>query len=302
MKQNYILSLKSLITLNIFLFNLISYSQNIQITFANAQNTNDGSDNYYEADIMIQTVDGLSDFKLGSGQLYLNYNTAAFGANVFANSGIEINADFSNGYFLGEKSGVTDFYNISTINDNTGSRVSWAFSQGVSSGAMSEEVSSTPKKMMRVKFKYIDVNQDPMLTFESDEDLVTNSRDQFYTACGPFDTASTTLDCTSTVDPQNVNSQFLDAILNSSGAVLSNVDFKLLTGISIYPNPTNEVVYIKGDVSKLESIDIYNLNGQRVGELKKDFNKIDLRKLPSGLYLMKLKTDIMVKTLKLIKN
>jgi hypothetical protein len=302
MKQNYILSLKSLITLNIFLFSLISYSQNIQITFANAQNTNDGANDYYEADIMIQTIGGQADFKLGSGQLYFNYNTAAFGTSISANNSFEVSADFSNGYFLGEKSGFTDFYDITTTNDNKDSRVSWSFSQGVSSGAMTEVVSSTPKKMVHVKFKYIDVNQDPMLTFESDEGLVTNCRDQFYTACGPFDTASTTLDCTSAVDPQNENSQFLDATLDSGGATLSNDDFKLKTRILLYPNPTNNWVYIKGNISKLESIKLFSISGQYISELKINKNKVNLENLPSGLYFVKLKTDKNSETLKIIKH
>ena len=149
---------KKLITSLALLLVLISYSQNIQFTFENATNTNDGSFDYYEADIMIQTIDGQADFKLGSGQIYFNYNTAAFGSNVDANSGFEVTADYASGYFLGESSGLTNFYDITTINDNTSSRVSWSFSQGVSSGAMTEIVSTTPKKMIHVKFKYVDMN------------------------------------------------------------------------------------------------------------------------------------------------
>ena len=74
MKNNYLTYVKSFTTLAFILIGLISFSQNIQFTFANAQNTNDGANDYYEVDVMIQTIDGQSDFKLGSGQIYFNYN------------------------------------------------------------------------------------------------------------------------------------------------------------------------------------------------------------------------------------
>ncbi len=302
MTHNYIKITKTIITAIVLLIGLVTYSQNIQFTFENATNTNDGSYDYYEADIMIQTIDGQADFKLGSGQIYFNYNTAAFGTNVDANSGFEVTADFASGYFLGEVSGFTNFYDITTINDNTSSRVSWSFSQVLSSGAMTEIVSTTPKKMIHVKFKYVDVNETPMVAFEDDESLVTGSRDQFYTACGPYDSASSTLDCTGDVDAQNINVQFFDAMFDSSGATLSNEDFKLLTGLSLYPNPTSGILYINGDISKLKDVNIYSITGQHVMEVKDNFREIDISKLDSALYFVKLNTEKGTGTIKIIKQ
>ncbi|MEO1211749.1 MAG: BspA family leucine-rich repeat surface protein, partial [Cyanobacteria bacterium J06638_20] len=61
-------------------------STDVTLAFANAQITNDGVDDYYEADIVIS---GTTDFYVGSGQVYLDYATAAFGENISANGNIE---------------------------------------------------------------------------------------------------------------------------------------------------------------------------------------------------------------------
>ena len=75
--------MKSTITfLTLCFFALITQAQNIEFTFANAEITNDGTDDYYEVDILVATVDNLADFKMGVGLLYINYNNAAFGENI----------------------------------------------------------------------------------------------------------------------------------------------------------------------------------------------------------------------------
>lgn len=276
--------------------------ENIQITFANTQNTNDGNFDYFEADIMIQTMGNQEDFKLGSGQLYFNYNTDAFGTNIFDNNSFEVSANYGNGYILGELSNSNSIYDITTISDNTNSRVSWSFSQEMSSGAITEIIGTTLKKLAHIKIKYIDVNQPPEVAFENDERIVAGCKDQFYTACGPFDSVSTTLDCTSNVTTQNVKTQFLDAALDSSEATLSNKDFELLTGISLYPNPTKNIIYTKGDISRLKSIDVYSVFGQHMMQIDTNFDEINMSKLQSSLYFIKLNTENASVTYKVVKE
>ena len=81
---------KKIITGLVLLVSLTSHSQDLNFTFANAINTNVGVDNYYEVDVMIQTINATGSFKLGSGQLYFDYNTAAFGVNVKANASFTV--------------------------------------------------------------------------------------------------------------------------------------------------------------------------------------------------------------------
>ncbi len=286
MKNNYNIWITMV---SILMMSAVAHAQTVKLAIINAANTNDGTNDYYEADVTIETFDGQEDFKLGSGQLYFNYNTDAFGVNISANDRFEVTAD-ENSYILGQISGFTDFYNISFINDNTDFRVSWAFDQNVSSGAMDQLVTSTPKLMIHIKIEYVDVTQDPMLVFEADEDVVVSCRDQFFTACGPFDTASTNLDCSDSVDSQNVNIQFLDAILDSSQATLSVESPKgIASEIVIYPNPTSSMIYVKTK-HIINAIEFYDILGKRV-LISKSRTEVDVSHLNSGVYFMKIKSD-----------
>ncbi|MBW1296398.1 immunoglobulin-like domain-containing protein [Aquimarina litoralis] len=197
MKKNTLLTLLMLLT-------TIVGAQDITFTFENARNTNDGTDDFYEADIYIAST---SDFKLGSGQIYFNYNTAAFGENIDANNNFEyLQPD---GSILAEVY-VLPAYSSFIANDNTSSRVSTSFQQGLSSGAITDNnVTSTPKHLFSIKIKYADINEEPMITFETGAVFL----DQFFTACGP--TTFGFPDCTDNPGVQITNDTF-----DSSGATI----------------------------------------------------------------------------------
>ncbi|WP_200799168.1 hypothetical protein, partial [Tenacibaculum agarivorans] len=177
--------MRKLLLAIISLISATSFAQNISFTFVNARNTNDGTDDYYEADIYIASD---TDFILGSGQIYFNYNTAAFGENVKTSGnftmetpdGCILDTAFGTGIF--DPVGYKDFI----VNDNTTSRVSTSFQQSSSEFAftafgISSNVTSTPSHLYSIKFKYVDTNESPNVTFEA-TDLFTG---QFFTACGP---------------------------------------------------------------------------------------------------------------------
>ncbi len=285
MKQNYFKTKSLLVIIMALIISGVSYSQDIHFTFANAQNTNDGVDDFYEVDVMIQTINSTGTFKLGSGQLYFTYNTAAFGTNVLTSGGITVTQP--DGYICGQGIDVVPtikIYGSFTTNDNTTSRVSWSFSQIFSSSTFAaDNVIDTPAMLSHIKVKYTDVNQDPMFMLESGATFA----DQFFTACGPAGGGATDVaDCGGEPGTQLVNDTF-----DSAGATLSNKDFELSTGISLYPNPAKDILYIKGDVSNVKSIEVYSVIGQSVMQIKKSFKEINLSNLQSGLYLIKLNTD-----------
>lgn len=74
-----------------------------------------------------------------------------------------------------------------------------------------------------------------------------------------------------------------------------------LVGVSLYPNPTHGNVFIKG-VNDLESIEIMNVNGQRIMQLNASLETININRLNNGVYFVKLQTAIATKTIKLIKK
>ena len=56
----------------------------------------------------------------------------------------------------------------------------------------------------------------------------------------------------------------------------------------LFPNPTREIVYLKGDVSNLQQIDIFNPMGQLVKQISTGFSEINISELKTGLYLFRL--------------
>ncbi|EDP71747.1 transmembrane protein, putative [Flavobacteriales bacterium ALC-1] len=80
---------------------------------------------------------------------------------------------------------------------------------------------------------------------------------------------------------------------------INNVD---LDGIKLYPNPASDVVYLKGDASKLTRIEVFNINGQRVLVQKHALDKIDISSLESSVYIVKLYTANSSKNIRLIKK
>ncbi|MBQ4820676.1 T9SS type A sorting domain-containing protein [Aquimarina sp. MMG016] len=199
MKHNYSNIQRNLTVLVLFICCILSAeAQDVHFTFSNAQITNDGLDDYYDVDVMIESS---VDFKLGSGQLYLTYNTAAFGANVSTSNNLTYSQPA--GSVLAEVYGFPAYKDF-IQNDNTTSRVSLAFQQGVSSGAITaNNVTATPKVLFHVRIKFEDVNEDPMIAFETGAVYL----DQFYTACGSS-TSAGLADCSGEPGVQLLNDTF----------------------------------------------------------------------------------------------
>ncbi len=281
MKQNYTNKTIQLLIMSItLLIGTTNYAQNIQFTFMNAVNTNDGIDDFYETDIMIETIDGQVDFKLGSGQIYFNYNETAFGTNINASTNYEATTVYPE-YFLGQNITVPfpfEYYSF-VINDNTTSTVSWSFSENISANSMTKLVTSTPRKLLHLKIKYVDVNQSPDVEFNTS---IVDSTSQFFTACG----GTGSVDCTGFP-----GTQFVNATFDNSNAVLSLEEQNqiAINQIKIYPNPTDGLVIINSPYP-IEKIEVYSLLGKKAQTFI-NANEINLKDYSVGIYAMKIITD-----------
>ena len=283
------------------------YAQNIEFTFDNLQTTNDGSNDFYEVDVMIAAVGGQADFKLGKGQIYINYNTAAFGTFINGSGGIEISYPEVDGYILGLTAGFPYYSTTGTgIADNSESRISFAYQQGISSGSMpSNNVTSTPTKLFHIKMQFTNSLELPMVAFEDDESPapagVPGCRDQFETACGP--STSGFPDCVSF--PGVV---FNDANFDSGGATLSTYRNDLLNALTVYPNPFNDILNIKLPPSfdgNTTEIDILDIRGRLIKSLiKENINSNvsihEISDFEDGSYLIKITNQSRGVTLKQI--
>jgi hypothetical protein len=261
-------------------------AHNITFSFANAQNTNDGTNDFYEVDVLIESD---QDFKLGSGQLYFNYNTAAFGNNISANSKIEYTQPTN--YILGAVNTLA-IYGQFIQNDNTASRVSLSWQQALSSGAIAtNNVTATPALLFHIKIQYLDVAQSPTVCFEQDPLFL----DQTFTACGP--TTFATVDCTNFPGTQLLNDSF-----NCTGSTLSVAKHSIDLNLKLYPNPASELVYIKTPQGKpISKVSIFDVSGKRMMTTTILDNKaLNVSQLKSGLYFVSISIDNTTITKKLI--
>ena len=87
-----------------------------------------------------------------------------------------------------------------------------------------------------------------------------------------------------------------------SKSTLSNNEFELANSILFYPNPAKDVLNIQGDVSKLKSIEVYSILGKRLLEVKENLNEINISKLQSGMYLLRVNTNETSVTYKIVKE
>jgi hypothetical protein len=98
-----------------------------------------------------------------------------------------------------------------------------------------------------------------------------------------------------------VNAEFEPYYLNNEVLSLEN-DF-IISGFSMFPNPTSDFLNIKIQEGEIEQILLYNLNGKKV--LSKEINKqqsvIDTQNLIRGIYFIKIIFNDSILTKKLLK-
>ncbi|MCH7785851.1 MAG: T9SS type A sorting domain-containing protein, partial [Bacteroidetes bacterium] len=86
--------------------------------------------------------------------------------------------------------------------------------------------------------------------------------------------------------------------------ILSSPD-TILESISIYPNPTQNILTIVSPQVVVRNVEVYDLGGRKVVSV--DFNdqgnyQVDMSKLETALYFVKINTDRGSITRRVIKN
>ena len=178
---------------------IILNAQTLNIGFANPQITSAGPFGSFEVDVIIRTD---TAFKLGSGQVYFNYNPLAFGNSTFSNGRAIIT---STGAILGQTSGPFGLYTSMVTNDNAPTRLSFSWQQALSSGCFSNNITGVDDILLHLRMDYISGGQAQPhdLCFE----FAAPFDDEFFTACGPHSTCAL-VDCSGFPPTQLVNDIF----------------------------------------------------------------------------------------------
>jgi hypothetical protein len=80
----------------------------------------------------------------------------------------------------------------------------------------------------------------------------------------------------------------------------ASIEDQYQTNISIYPNPTNNTLFISGNDTPI-AVAIYNVLGKEVLSIK-NTNNINVAALPSGVYMIRISDGVGQTNRKFIKN
>jgi len=171
----------------------------------------------------------------------------------------------------------------------------FAYQQSLSSGTMTNNVTSTPTKLFHIKMQFTDAGELPMVAFEDDETQVSNCRDQFETACGPAAAGLAVANCGS--EPGIV---FNDALFDSGGSTLSTDQREFLNSLTIYPNPTEDLLYVNVNVkSNYRLIDMVG-KIVKMGSFDQGTNELQLRNYQDGVYFLRVINNSRIMTKKVV--
>jgi Ig-like domain CHU_C associated/Secretion system C-terminal sorting domain/FG-GAP-like repeat len=112
--------------------------------------------------------------------------------------------------------------------------------------------------------------------------------------------AGTTYYASQTISNCDSNTRL--AVIVSNGGCLANETFELLN-LKVFPNPVKDILNLSFD-KEISNVSIFNVLGQEVisKSIKENESKIDMSRLPSGTYFLKIYSDNLVKTVKVIKE
>jgi len=96
----------------------------------------------------------------------------------------------------------------------------------------------------------------------------------------------------------NATTTFVNDEAECAGLSIEDNTFGL--GVSVYPNPTDNYLFIEGNKNPI-SISIYNLLGKEVLSINNTKN-INVQALPSGVYVIRISDGVRQTNMKFIKN
>jgi hypothetical protein len=71
---------------------------------------------------------------------------------------------------------------------------------------------------------------------------------------------------------------------------LGTEEQEIADALIVYPNPTYSTLFINS-LHPIDKVEIFNLNGQKLKELRTGLNEISMNDIVSGIYLVKISTD-----------
>ena len=266
------------------------FMRNDESTFTDVI-TGTGLENFEDTDIEYVTHDfdnnGYLDIYSGSGNFFFNNGDMTFTQQI-VNFGAGPIGDLNNDGFLDILSG--NIY-MNDGNDNNWLKIT---TEGVQSnwngiGARIEVQSAMGSQMRDIRsgdgFRY-------MSSLNAHFGIGTDTEIESVTIYWPSGIVDTIL-----------NPTINETLFVQEGQTLSIKDNNALQ-LNVYPNPTHQYLYVEGlqNDTKNASLQIVDVQGKQVNNVKLNSNRVDVSQLSNGIYFATITINNQSQTLKFVKD
>lgn len=266
------------------------FMRNDESTFTDVI-TGTGLENFEDTDIEYVTHDfdnnGYLDIYSGSGNFFFNNGDMTFTQQI-VNFGAGPIGDLNNDGFLDILSG--NIY-MNDGNDNNWLKIT---TEGVQSnwngiGARIEIQSAMGSQMRDIRsgdgFRY-------MSSLNAHFGIGTDTEIESVTIYWPSGIVDTIL-----------NPTINETLFVQEGQTLSIKDNNALQ-LNVYPNPTHQYLYVEGlqNDAKNASLQIVDVQGKQVNNVKLNSNRVDVSQLSNGIYFATITINNQSQTLKFVKD
>lgn len=266
------------------------FMRNDESTFTDVI-TGTGLENFEDTDIEYVTHDfdnnGYLDIYSGSGNFFFNNGDMTFTQQI-VNFGAGPIGDLNNDGFLDILSG--NIY-MNDGNDNNWLKIT---TEGVQSnwngiGARIEVQSAMGSQMRDIRsgdgFRY-------MSSLNAHFGIGTDTEIESVTIYWPSGIVDTIL-----------NPTINETLFVQEGQTLSIKDNNALQ-LNVYPNPTHQYLYVEGlqNDTKNTSLQIVDVQGKQVNNVKLNSNRVDVSQLSNGIYFATITINNQSQTLKFVKD
>jgi len=92
-------------------------------------------------------------------------------------------------------------------------------------------------------------------------------------------------------------------VMNIVGNILNVEEFSLENSVSIFPNPTSDIISIDvSDRINVNTLELYDILGKQVIKSSKNTSAMDLSDLSAGVYMLRINTDSGTLTKKVVRD
>lgn len=107
----------------------------------------------------------------------------------------------------------------------------------------------------------------------------------------------------STITLSNLQNHLTQGVLQPMGVLVGINDlFDKQFAFSAFPNPVGSELIIETDYTAFQTLDIFDIAGKSLRHQQWDNKPIDFQALPAGAYLVSLRDNSFIKTIKIIKQ